>query len=289
MSSPPPDPSIGRAAPPLGDALGPIDDTFHAGYADARDAAAQDGPVLVLLGDELTLVHGDPAGSSAVRNISPDLFHALKAIAHLPVALFVMLQRGGSPEALPRLRTWATQAMADVDTLTTGEADARAVLDGSCEFIDSVLGGALASEDAREARLRGLATELGPPLLRLIDEATRAQLAALHRAVTELLEGLDDRRRDALHVVVAGAHQARARSLGMQYFRRVFDEPEGTERRVTYAEAVESVQDAVRLVGVQRLDREMARAFFGDETRLQRDVLGDAARGILERTDLLAK
>ncbi len=286
MSSPPLDPSIGRAASPLGDALGPIDEAFHAGYADARDAAAQDGPVLVLLGDELTLVDGDYAGGSAVRNISPDLFHALKAIAHLPVALFVMLQRGGSPEALPRLRARATQAMADVDTLSTGAADARAVLDGSCAFIDAVLAGAPAGADDRDARLRALATELGPPLLRLIDEGTRAQLAALHRAVTELLEGLDERRRAALHVVVAGAHQARARSLGMQYFRRVLDEPDGVEGRVTYAEAVESVQEAVRLVGVQRLDREMARAFFGDETRLQRDVLGDAARGILETTDL---
>lgn len=285
MSSPPLDPSIGRAAPPLGDALGPIDDAFHAGYADARDAAAQDGPVLVLLGDELTLVDGDDAGGSAVRNISPDLFHALKAIAHLPIAIFVALQRGGSPAVLSQLRARAMQAMADVDTLQAGAADARTVIHESCAFIDDVL----ADAADRDARLSALATALGPPLLRLIDEATRAQLAALHDAVTQIVAGLDEQRRTALHVVVAGAHQARSRSLGMQYFCRRFDEPPGAERRVSYAEAVESVEDAVRLVGVQRLDREMARAFFGDETRLQRDVLGDAARGILERTDLLAK
>jgi hypothetical protein len=40
------------------------------------------------------------------------------------------------------------------------------------------------------------------------------------------------------------------------------------------------------LVGTRRLDRAIASAFFGDPKRLQRDVLGDAAKSALERIAL---
>ena len=89
------------------------------------------------------------------------------------------------------------------------------------------------------------------------------------------LLGADEQ--DTLHVVVAGAHQARTRSLGMLYFRKRLAEPEGAERRVLYAESATTPEAARALVGTFLLDRELAEAFFGDAARLQRDVLGDAA------------
>jgi hypothetical protein len=88
---------------------------------------------------------------------------------------------------------------------------------------------------------------------------------------------LSPEERGALHVVVAGDHQARVRSLPMQYFKKLLGEPASEERRVTYAEGVRDERAAFELVGAQRLDRCMARAFFGEEKRLQRDILGDAA------------
>ena len=87
-------------------------------------------------------------------------------------------------------------------------------------------------------------------------------------------------------MVVAGDHQARARSLPMQYFKKLLGERSGEERRVTYAEGVRDERAAFELVGAQRLERCMARAFFGEEKRLQRDILGDAAALELEGLDL---
>jgi hypothetical protein len=52
---------------------------------------------------------------------------------------------------------------------------------------------------------------------------------------------------------------------------------------VTYAEAVTTVHDAVKLIGTHRVDEVLAGAFFGDRRRLQRDLLGDAATRILDR------
>ena len=42
--------------PRLGGVLDPINEQFHEDYARARDQAELEGPVLVLLGDELTLL-----------------------------------------------------------------------------------------------------------------------------------------------------------------------------------------------------------------------------------------
>ena len=43
---------------------------------------------------------------------------------------------------------------------------------------------------------------------------------------------------------------------------------------------------ALALIGTRRLDRTVARAFFGDARRLQRDLLGDAAHELLAEASL---
>ena len=63
-------------------------------------------------------------------------------------------------------------------------------------------------------------------------------------------------------------------------------EQNGSDEHVTYGENVSTEQEALALVGTRRLDKYIARAFFGDEKRLQRDVLGDAATRCLDRMDL---
>jgi hypothetical protein len=104
----------------------------------------------------------------------------------------------------------------------------------------------------------------------------------------EALACLDEAMLPELEIVVAGAHQARARSLGMQYCQKRFGEAPGEERRVAYAESAQDVDQARSLVGTRRLDRAIAGAFFGDPKRLQRDVLGDSAKSALQRIELQA-
>jgi hypothetical protein len=133
----------------------------------------------------------------------------------------------------------------------------------------------------KHGSLAALARTLGPLLLHCTRDATRLQLAALDHHATTLLSTLPAKERDALEVVVAGVHQARQRSLVVQYFARLLGEHPEAERRLSYAEGAGSVEDAIRLVGTRRLDRDIARAFFGDPFRLQRDILGDAAKELL--------
>jgi hypothetical protein len=269
-----------RARAALPDGLRRSDDQFHAAYARRRAAAARAAPVLVLLGDTLTLFDADRRSDySATAHAT----QTIKAAAHVPVGIFATLQALASRGA--RLDTEAKQrliamrhaqlanraAEGGLDAET--RADVEAVLNASMSLLER----ALARGCAPASELSQFAAQLGPLLLRLTEHATRLELAAMHAAVESALQTLAARDRAELEVVVAGVHQARARSLGLQYFQKRFGEAPEEERRVAYAEAASDVWQARELVGTRRLDRAIARAFFGDEKRLQRDVLGDAA------------
>lgn len=264
--------------PRLGGVLDPINEQFHADYARARDQAELDGPVLVLLGDELTLLRARDQ-KPRVFPFSPRVFHVLKVISHVPITAFT-LARGG-PEmrhAVGRFREHVEsvrRTFTDDVAERVVQEECRVVLDASAAFLDALAAGGAADCDA-------FAAAMGPHLLSLLDHATRDQLAALDAAFEQVLAALDVDEQAALHVVVAGVHQARERSLGMQYFERRLDEPEDVDVRLTYAEAVTTVHEAVKLIGTHRLDEVLAHAFFGDRRRLQRDLLGDAATRILD-------
>jgi hypothetical protein len=239
--------------------------------------------VFVLLADTLVVFRG---GVRTELPCTPDVFHILKAITHVPVAIYAEVQRGGpnevSGERRDRLenlqkRLLQTRARLQEDSvrLALTEAalrDVHTTLHACTTMLDLALG-ALTPE-----ALDQFAKALGPVLLRLTHEATRLQLESLDQCVERALAPMSGAERSELHVVVTGDHQARARSLGMQYFRLRLGEP---EERVAYAEGVTDEKEAFELVGTRRLDSELARAFFGDEKRLQRDILGDSAETLL--------
>lgn len=240
-----------------------VNEAFHDAYAAARAAREDDAPVFVLLADEL-VAHWKGRRAHVVR---PRSFHAIKAISHAPIALYALLRAGRDPADL-RVRIDA----ADLDEVPAGAArdDCAATLAETRDAMDS----------------GELPRSLGPLLHRLTLHATELHLGALDRHVNEELSRLDARERSRLQVVVTGDHQARNRSLGMQYFSKRLPEGNPAGERVLYAEGITDEKAALALVALQRLDREVAEAFFGDPARLQSDVLGKAAEEVLSRLDL---
>lgn len=240
------------ASPPLDG----VNDAFHESY-DAERAIAESAPILVVLADDLVLFHGGKR--STFRVTTPELV-AAKSVAHAPVALWLRLQRPDAHAAIAELEARIHAAMKD------GEAEP--ILVETRRWMERMP----FDPDA-------FAAAFGPPLMESIARATTMQLEALHRTTEEALATLDAAERRALHVAVTGDHQARVRSLPMQYFQKRFADPD----RVLYAEGVSDAEAAAVLVGKQRLDRAMAKAFFGDPRRLQRDLLGDAAKAELAK------
>jgi len=260
-----------------------VNTTFHDAYDGARAEASRQIPVLVVLGDDLILVRG---GARSVTPCIPTLFHWTKAVAHAPVTVVAAHHRNRSPSLDEAASTTLTSLRASLSRLSAslegGEVAAThgAVVENLSRIVGAITAqveSILASKRFDPESIGSFAGAVGPWLLRSTQDATTLQLRALHEAIPPILGTLDERDRAAMEVVVAGAHQARARNLPMQYFQKLFGEASGDERRVSYAENAQSVEDALAQVGTRRLDKEIARAFFRDERRLQRDILGDAA------------
>ncbi len=257
-------------------------DVFHEAYAATRDSAQHEVPILVVLPNELGLHLRNER--HAFGYCCPS-FERAKSAAHIAVALFALSCTEAS-DARTRERTrrllehigGALEALNLSPSAEPVDDEIRSLLETCQRFAE------LARErpPAEPARAE-FARHAGPRVLRITELATRDQIAGLHAAVDAALERLTSEEQRDLQVVVVGDHQARTRSLGMQYFQRRFRERPGSDERVTYGENISNEDEALALVGTRRLDRSIASAFFGDEKRLQRDVLGDAAKRCLDQ------
>lgn len=275
------------------DPLQQEDERFHSSYGRAREHAAEHMPVLVFFEGQFFFSDGD---QRAQYRASAPGSALLKAAAHAPVGVFTALLRDAgqqtldpatrkriaqSQRALAEAQSQLEQTGAQNGLNETACADATRVLQLTHTFVSELL----AQERVDAAHMERFARQLGPELLRLTEHATELELDALHAATEAALEDMNEAQRASFEVVIAGAHQARDRSLPMQYFQQRFAEAPGEERRIAYAESVSSPDAARELVGTRRLDREIASAFFGNPERLQRDVLGDAAASLLKNSD----
>lgn len=247
-------------------------DAFHETYDASRKEQQHDVPVFVVLEDELVVFR---RGRRRSLHVTPPAFHLLKAAAHVPIALFAASHRGDEA-SVDRVRAHAAKALLELEHDETTELEVRRAI-GDVLALASRWSGATSEALAKAARA---------PLARLTELATGLQLRALHATVEGVLVDFDDEERASLQVVVTGNHQARVRSLGMQYFRKRLEGSANADARLTYGEGIEDADAALELVATRRLDAVIAEAFFDDPTRLQRDVLGDAVRDVLEVTSL---
>jgi len=195
---------------------------FHDAYDGARSRAKDDVPILVVLADSLIVCKGDQRRSVSFAD---PLFDALKSAAHAPIAVFAMLSTLADKELGSRSRLSLGNVREALLGVSLGSTDAldeharndvRAVAALTFDFVDRVL---KLGRVGREG-LENFAGQTGPLLLRLTSHATELRLNALDRATETAILSLNSGERSALRVVVAGDHQARARSLAMQYFEK---------------------------------------------------------------------
>jgi len=261
-------------------ALDAGNEVFHEAYSAKRDEVRHEVPILVVSPTELILRSASGRRSYAYCRPS---FGSAKSTAHIAVALFTSTQ-SESPDAQSRARVTqlaehTTRALERLPSEPNPLNDEiRTLLEHCKRFAESAREQAAPAPAAQA----DFARDAGPRILRITELATRDQIAGLHEKVELALSTLSADEQPELQVVVLGDHQARTRSLGMQYFQRRLREEPGADERVTYGENIDSEEEAFALVATRRLDRLIARAFFGEEKRLQRDVLGDAAKRCLE-------
>jgi hypothetical protein len=278
-----------RAKAQPADAFEAVDLDFRAIYSAAR-AAKLDGlwPVIVVEMDRLILLRG---GARADASVIPPLYHRLKAVSHIPLAIYVALAPfGDAPPDEGRLgRLRELRARADeVSKALDGAgfspeaaARSRVLLDRSAAFLDGVL----ADRKYEPARLTVLTRSLGPIVLANAADAARAQIDAYHAQVSAWRRGIPAEEWGRLRVVVMGPQMPRRHNLAVQYFAKLMGLP-GESRRLVYAEELTGQGQALNLLSTHQLDSELSEAFFADPDRMEIDLLGNAASVYLDNLDL---
>lgn len=271
------------------DPLVALNDSFRAAYAAARtESLHQADPVILVEGDTVVLRH---KGKRVEAPFTPPIYHDLKAVAHIPLAVFVLLEPYGdgplSDERLAAIRRYRELLPAVRDAVAK-RGFTGAVLERQYRLIkdsDDFLDGVLKQKESRKADVAAFTRRMGPVVMENAAEAARAQIDELHRQVMGWRKDLtaDEWRR--LRVVVMGSHMPRDGNLAMQYFTRVLDEPVD-DRRLMYAESVWDEAAALKLVGTSVLDTRIGADFFGDELRMHRDLLADAAKAYVKQLSI---
>jgi hypothetical protein len=227
-----------------------------------------DPPTLLRAGDSLVLRHR--RHKARVSVLTP-AFESLMHACHVP-SLWALVHEDGEPvpEHVSQLAR-ALRSREDVDPA------AAALLDACLALLEPPR--PRAWEEIR-ARLLG-------PIEFCIARAAVLELARLHEVTSDLLARCGDDGPSIGFVVCAG-HQPRYRELTKQYFRALVTTrwpSADVEARVTYAESQDEA-GAIRLVAARRVDRGLAKRIWNEPERMERDVLGDAAKAALDAFDL---
>ena len=269
------------------DPLVTLNNAFRAEYSLAKtEAVSKVGPLIIVEGSHMVLVRN---GKRTEAQIQPPIYQSLKAVAHIPFAVFLMFDQSDfgelTEERVAELRNYRKLIVNAQSSLgDTGFSDSqlqrqKKIIDDSLAFLDA----AIENRQVQKTALDEFAKQMTPVLLENVDEAARAELDALHSHVTEWRHQMTPDEWKALHVVVMGAHMPRDEEITMQYFERLLDEPvEG--RRIIFAEGLWEEPRALDLLGTHLVDGSTGAAFFGEFMRMHRDLLSDAARVYIQNT-----
>jgi hypothetical protein len=276
--------SAPRAAEPPDPLLVTLNGAFRAAYARTRkEQLAATDPVLLEAAGRLVLIH---QGKRTEADYMPKRYHELKAVSHIPLALYVMLlgKTDLDDEQVAALAAYRDKIVAAEKTLKDRGFDAdlldkqKKIVADSLAFLDCVSKNRKVSAE----ELTRFGRDMGKQLEPLLAAAAQAQLEALDAQVKVFRKDLSDADWKRLKVVVIGSAMPRKGHLAVQYFSRLLGEA-GEGPRIIYAESLWDDEKALNLLGTHVLDGQIGATFFNDDRRMMRDLLEDAARAYLEK------
>ena len=263
-----------------------LNGAFRAAYSKTKkDLTKAADPVLFEEGGKVVLLH---AGKRSERAYQSPRYDEVKTICHVPLALHVMLlnQTDLGDEPIAELGRFRDKVVAAQKTLKErgyeGDLLARQekVVADSLTFLDGVVKRRKVSAE----ELKTFTLDMGKQMTPLVDEIARLQIDTLDVAVQAFRKELSDEEWQRLKVVVMGSAMPRQQQIVVQYFARLLGEP-GEGRRIIYAEGLWTEDRALDLLGKHLLDGPIGRDFFGDDRRMMRDLLADAAKEYLARKE----
>lgn len=278
---------VDAAAARANDRLHAANASFRQIYAKNRtERLRRSGIVIVVQFGDLVLYKD---GQEVRREtFTSPLYHALKTIAHIPLAVTVVYANALAMPDDPTLRPELERVYAEIaklDEPLLAEHFPAEVLKRQVDVVKrsrTFVAQALKDEKPNRAALAAYIEGVNPPVMRNADLAARAQLDGLHALATSWRAELGPDTWEHMYVLVLGAKAPRRGNLEFEYFRRQMGAA-AVGRRLVYVEGVFDLDGAMTSLGTLLQDRDAAQLFFGDRMRLDRDLLADAAKAYLSR------
>lgn len=280
------------------------DDPFKAVNKVFRDAYGvhleklkdQTRPLIVESAGRLYFYRED--GSMENANTIDPIYHHLKTVAHMPLALCLMAGSGEgeafSPETLQQLKDYRhlteelKGALSQCDFSPAQLDRQKRLLQRAERFMEDCI----QSGRAEKAQIKAYARDTADDVLANAHEAALSQLHNIHKQMLAWKKTMADDAWGRLRVSIAGIHMPRDGYLTMQYFALLLGEPyegrhqrenmESGQFRLVYAEGGFERKWAFEELAKHLLDRDLGVLFFNDDRRMHRDLLADAAERILK-------
>jgi hypothetical protein len=296
-----PPPSVPKGLQPIPKGpLGDVDQLFLDSYLSRRSGVIKlTSPFIVVSGSSLVL-HRNDVAEPAIRVI-PDLYHALKDVAHVPFAIYLQLasiaETGAElgDDQFKEMTLFRNKIAAARDALASGgyTPDELAREKQMLEASENIVVTTLQSRKVDKTNLVGYTKAMGPLMLSNAWDAGCAQIKATHAQLMSWKSQLSKDEWSRLIVVNVARHQARYRNAATQYFHWLIgdDAPSwnypGESMRVIFAETLGKGPDgkeehASDEMGTILVDADASNAFFGNPWRLSEDILSDGAAACIK-------
>lgn len=241
-------------------------------------------PVILNLGGTLILKQN---GMTKKVDLTPNIYHQNKSISHAIFTIYLLLARQQhnhplKPEVQKLVRTLLSHLIRAKQELDKDETSMPLIL------ISGVyLEGVLKHEKFNQQAFIRYFSRIKPALEKAIQFSTSKELNLLDKTVNAWVANMTREESEALSIVVAVPHQARAQEVSLQYFAKKFQMhfSEGAigEDKVIVLEGKFDEQSALQLLARHILDRDAAKIILNNPEDLQRDLLADAARDWLQK------
>ncbi len=248
-------------------------------------------PVILNLGGTLVLKYN---GKTETVNITPiNPYHDLKAFLHSVFTIFIVLSDYPdgkldvkTMQVLHQLYQDVSKAEKEIPALKLSQEPSKAAYTIASQ-VKNFLNHLLTNEFYKKTDLLTFQTNILPSITMGAKLASKAELITLDNAVNHWLAKMDPKEQKQIGIVVAAAHQARADEISIQYFTKKFNKHVGEGARnedgLIVLEGKFDEEAALMLLARHYLDRNAAAVMFNDPARLQRDLLADVAREVLNQ------
>lgn len=287
--SPPSTPSV--SGPPLipPGPLGDLDQLFIASYTARRTAVIQTAPPFVVVSGSKLILHRNGKDDSVA--VIPDIYHALKDIAHLPFTVYLQLSpvADGATRLDESELSKLSEILVRIDAVRkvlsdSGYAADELVRQGQILDVSrAMVSDTLKKKSIDRAVLASFAKTMGPLMLMNAGDAGCFQIQTTHAQLMKWKTMMSAEEWGRLMVVNRARHQARYRNAATQYFQWLLADRgpswgyPGEGMRVIYAESLAPNEKASDELATVLIDADASTAFFGDSWRLSEDILSAGA------------